>query len=269
MSYLGREGLAHSTIKGIIWLQSRIRQINYGFPSPFDTPMPKLDQIIRGIKITRAKQGCTPKRKLLVTPVILRQIRSVWTGIGTETMLWAAATTCFFGFMRAGEVTCEEFDPSLHLAFEDVEADSRTHPTYVQLTLKASTTDPFRKGVHVVVGSTGNSLCLASAIFGYLKMKRNNPGPLLKWQDGTPLACSAFVARFRQALSVAGYIESEVQQYPGHSFRAGAASIAAALGVEDSLIKTLGRWESSAYLLYLRLPRENLQSMSRVLSQFK
>ena len=87
----------------------------------------------------------------------------------------------------------------------------------------------------MVVGSTGNSLCPVSASFGYLKMWGNNPGPWFKWQDGTPLARSAFVARFRQASSVAGYIESEVQQYSGHSFRAGAAS--AALGVGDSLKK--------------------------------
>ena len=42
--------------------------------------------------------------------------------------------------------------------------------------------------------------------------------------------------------------------YSGHSFRAGAATTAAKAGVEDSVIKALGRWESSAYLIYMRLP---------------
>ena len=39
----------------------------------------------------------------------------------------------------------------------------------------------------------------------------------------------------------------EASEFAGHRFRIGAATTAAARGVEDSLIKTLGHWESSAY----------------------
>ena len=55
-------------------------------------------------------------------------------------------------------------------------------------------------------------------------------------------------------------------KYAGHSFRIGAATSAAAVGVEDSLIKTLGRWESSAYLAYVKIPRERLAAVSRKLA---
>ena len=47
--------------------------------------------------------------------------------------------------------------------------------------------------------------------------------------------------------------------YAGHSFRIGAASTAAANGIEVSIIQTLGRWISSAYLDYIRIPAENRQ----------
>ena len=36
----------------------------------------------------------------------------------------------------------------------------------------------------------------------------------------------------------------------------GAATMAASCRLQDSLIKTLGRWESAAYTMYIRMPRE-------------
>ena len=41
--------------------------------------------------------------------------------------------------------------------------------------------------------------------------------------------------------------------------------MAAACGIEDSTIQTSGRWESSAYLRYVRIPRETLASISKSL----
>ena len=48
----------------------------------------------------------------------------------------------------------------------------------------------------------------------------------------------------------------EAGQYLGHSFRIGAT--AAAVGIPDHLIKTLGRWISYAYQIYIRTPTKVL-----------
>ncbi len=55
----------------------------------------------------------------------------------------------------------------------------------------------------------------------------------------------AVVAAVSNALGMAGI---ECSRYSGHSFWIGAATAAAARGIEDSIIKTLGRWKSLAYL---------------------
>ena len=94
-------------------------------------------------------------------------------------------------------------------------------------------------------------------------VRGNSPGMLFRFQDGTPLTKSRFTQKFRQLLSQAGM---DPTMYAGHSFRIGAATTAAARGVEDSLIQTLGRWKSSAYLTYVRLPAQSLAALSQQLS---
>ena len=52
----------------------------------------------------------------------------------------------------------------------------------------------------------------------------------------------------RQLLLRLGYNDN---QFSGHSFRIGAATSAAASGVEDHIIQTVGRWSSDCYIRYI------------------
>ena len=94
----------------------------------------------------------------------------------------------------------------------------------------------------------------------WLPAAMHAPGLLFHFEDGSPLIKNRFATKFRSALTQAG-IDSSL--YSGHSFRIGAASTAAANGIEDFLIQTLGRWKSSAYLAYIKIPSQNLAAISR------
>ena len=182
-------------------------------------------------------------------------------------MVWAACCVCFFGFLRAGEIvvpSMSAYDPSVHLSFGDATLDSREAPTLAQVTIKASKTDSFRKGVAIYLGRMSNELCPVTAVATYLAARGGTPGPFFQFQNGRPLTRETFVAKTRQLLEGIGV---KAKEYAGHSFRIGVASTAAACGVEDSLIQTLGRWESAAYLLYVRVPREKLAQLSNTLAQ--
>lgn len=48
------------------------------------------------------------------------------------------------------------------------------------------------------------------------------------------------------------YLNLDVFNFTSHSFRIGAATEAARLGLDSSLIKRLGRWESDRYRIYVR-----------------
>ena len=117
-------------------------------------------------------------------------IGGVWETHGLSqdhVMLWAAVTLYFFGFLRSGEVTVlsdSAFDPATYIMFEDINVDDTTNPTLLKLRLKASKTDPFRKGIDVVVGRTNNKLCPVAAVLAYLAVRGNGLGFLFKFQDG-------------------------------------------------------------------------------------
>ena len=54
----------------------------------------------------------------------------------------------------------------------------------------------------------------------------------------------------KNALEQAGL---PTKDYAGHSFRIGAATMAAVASLEDSAIQILGQWESCAFKRYIRL----------------
>ena len=230
--------------------------------------MAKLEQVLKGIKSAQAKQGEVTPPRLPITPTLLLAMKGVWerdSFTRDKAMLWAAACLCFFGFLRSGEVCIpgeKTFDNGAHLTMKDVQVDCLANPQSVQIKIKASKTDPFRQGVLVYVGQTNKPLCPVSALLAYMVKRGNRPGPLFMFQDGRPLTRPRFVSEVRKALLSAGI---DPKPYSGHSFRIGAATTAAKQGVEDSTIKMLGHWKSSAYQLYIKTPREQLASISKKL----
>ena len=264
---LAAEGLSSKTIN--LYLSAiRHLQIAAHFPDPNIHVMPRLEQVIKGSKRVAAKQGQTTRPRLPITPDILLKLRRVW---GSDphnfdsVMMWAASCLCYFGFLRAGEITVPSeaaYDKDAHLNFADIAVDNVGNPQMLKVTIKASKTDPFRQGVDIFVGRTSNELCPVAAVLAYLVRRGNDQGLLFRFEDGRLLTRDRFVTQIRRALSAAGI---DCKRYAGHSFRIGAATAAGRRGLPPATIKTLGRWSSSAYLLYIRLPRQQLAEVSKLI----
>ena len=218
--------------------------------SPFGE-MPQLEYVSKGVKkMTAAKVART---RLPITPSILLQLRQICQAHPCRqdaSMLWAAACMCLFGFLRAGEVvvpSASDYDPAVHLSHGDVRAENTASPQYREILIKASKTDPFRRGVSIYLGRGSCDLCPVAAVLNYMVQRGSAPGPFFRFVNGNYLTRERFVTAIRTALATAGINPSH---YAGHSFRIGATTTAVRQGVQDSFIKTLGRWESSAYTVY-------------------
>ena len=222
--------------------------------------------MLKGVKRVEVQAGSQKRVRLPIGPSVLRKLGGVWNRIGPsrdEVMLLAACCLGFFGFLRAGEFTVPDdksYDSKCHLSYGDVAVDSQSRTQVVRITIKQS---KFRRGIDMFMGRTGNDLCPVAALLAYLADRGAKKGPLFMFVDGRFLTRQRLVDCVRAALHSAGLAES---QYCGHSFRIGAATAAAERGIEDSTIKTLGRWRSIAYLYYIKIPREQLAGYSRTLA---
>lgn len=243
----------------------RFHQISAGLPDPALASRPRLSYILKGI------QRGTPKhnqgRRLPITPTLLRKIYAIWAQhppTFDKTMLWAACCLGFFGFMRAGEF-CAQKNQEPSLTTSDISTDARDDPQVLIVHLRRSKTDPFGVGAHLHLGRTNDRvLCPVSAILAYMAIRPPGPGPLLHFQDGTPLSRQLLVRHVRQALAQAGV---DTALYNGHSFRIGAATTAAQAGLSDSLIQTLGRWKSAAFIAYIRTPPAEVTAVASRLAR--
>ena len=202
-------------------------------------------------------------------PDILQKIYLLWSQTPQDfdhVMLWAVFCLGFWGFMLSREFTCPSLQAFISdmLSSQDVAVDSHTSPSHLVVHLCRSKNDPLGAGTRLHLGATGHSLCPVSSMMGYLAIIPSEPGPLFLFRDGSTLCRTKLIQCLRQALSSVGV---DCSGYSGHSFRIGAATMAARMGVSDSLIKTLGHWRSSAFMVYIITPWQQLASVSSVLEE--
>ena len=114
----------------------------------------------------------------------------------------------------------------------------------------------------VWIGRTGSDLCPVAAILSYTALQGPGEALLFHFHNGNPLTSQRPVTKIQEVLQKVGI---DCSKHLGHSFRTGAATTAIAKGIQDFLIKTMGRWEGVAYQLYIRTPQVQLLSVSQAL----
>ena len=142
--------------------------------------------------------------------------------------------------------------------------DDHINPQAIRVHLRRSKTDQFRNGIDIVIGRTGDSLCPVATVCAFMALRGSSPGPFFMFPDSTLLTKARFVNIVRTALWELGLPQ---EQFAGHSFQIGAATTVAQVSLEDSMIMMLGRWNSAAFLGYLRTPRESLASVTAWVSR--
>ena len=228
IAYLAKDGLAYTSIK--VYLSAiRNMHITSGHHHIYSQQLtPYLEQVLQGIKKDQLKSSPQHQR-LPITAEIMLRIHSVLAQNKQDynsIMMWAVCCTAFFGLLRCSEFTVpsiNDYDPTVHLLFQDVAIDSSTAPTVIRISIKQSKTDPFRKGIQLFLGTTDHIICPIKAILPYLTQRGSKPGPLFVTNNNTPLTRQFFSASLSAILTATGL---DQHRYTTHSFRIGAATSA-------------------------------------------
>ena len=98
--------------------------------------------------------------------------------------------------------------------------------------------------------NTQTSYCPVIALKQYIKNSSHSSGPLFAFRSGCPVSHHFVTSKLKDAIS---FIGLDPTVYLGHSFRIGAATEAAKLGMSENAIQQLGRWSSNAVKNYIRI----------------
>ena len=159
------DSIQHASIK--VYLSAiRSLHIEQGFPDPLPNCL-RLQRVMRGIK---RSQGSPVAARLPITDSLMMVIRqSLNVTLHDHCMFWAACTLAYFGFLRSSEFTVPtlaSFSSAIHLSVADIAVDSSTLPSCLRVRIKASKTDPFRKGCFVHIGRWNSPVVCSSCCAG-------------------------------------------------------------------------------------------------------
>ncbi|XP_044155452.1 uncharacterized protein LOC122942023 [Bufo gargarizans] len=205
-------------------------------------------QVLKGWR--RGEPKVPDQRKPVSFELLLRvgvQLSSICKSGWERGLFRAAFALAFFGAFRLGELVSGSVRRAGGLRCDDVElAVDR-----VVVRIRRSKTDQEGRGRQFVLFAVpGCGMCPVRCAGAYGAGITKDALPFLRHEDGSFLSRFQFLAVFKKCLRGLGV---PAEGYAGHSFRIGAATEAARLGVSAEGIRRIGRWESARFKSYVRL----------------
>ena len=219
---------------------------------------PELERMIAGVRRLRGEVN-TQERQPITKDLLLKILPHFNRRTKAGATLHASFCLAFAGFLRIGEFTYTDQDRTKadFSRWFLTRRSVRLFDDRLELTLPASKTDPFRRGITLNIAASGDDACPVAALRHLFRWKASPDSPLFETPGG--FTRDLVVGQLRQILALLGVRG----HYSGHSFRRGAATSAREAGLSDEEIQLLGRWKSDSYRLYIVTHPERILAASR------
>ncbi|XP_069588341.1 uncharacterized protein [Ranitomeya imitator] len=186
-------------------------------------------------------------------PISMSLLSNLWSVLSKvcfdsfELCLFRTAfVLAFFAAFRIGELVSDKKSIHSGLFYEDV----RLKQESVEIFLKRSKTDQLGRGCWIKLNAFhGSPLCPVANVRSWLALRPVGELSFLIHKDLSPITKFQFNSVLKKCLRLLDLGNVNISS---HSFRIGAATEAARMGLDESIIKKLGRWESDRFKLYVR-----------------
>ena len=208
--------------------------------------------VIKKLLAGAQKLAAKPDTRLPITPTVLHEIVDATPFIVSSNyvcyMLQSMFLLSFHAFLRIGEITIHSKARHAYVIQVSDVTISNSSLTLVMCHFKHNTSG---RPVTLSISRTHDKYCPVLALSRFLTVRGTVQGPLYAFANATPVSRNFFCNHLTKTLKYAGL---DPDKYKGHSFRIGAATAAADSGLSETQIQTMGRWKSSAFKRYVRIP---------------
>lgn len=224
----------------------------------------RLRLVIRGAHRTYGTRAL--KQALPITLPVLRRILetirkrpSAFGGRVPALAVSAAFALAFACFLRMGEITYTSFSTRRVLTRNCVTLSDADEPSILRL--PTSKTDLLDQGTRLVIPKGPPDVCPIVHLRRWLEASpRQQPDSPLFHLPGGAFQKKRVVELLSRALRESGI---DPVGYSGHSFRRGAATWAASIGIPPDQIRRLGRWSSGAANRYAQWSAVQMAAVSQ------
>ena len=259
----------------------RMLHLKQGYNVPALRP-----DIVKTVLVGLEQQENVEKRlggkteRLAVTTSVLKLIKHElqkkdnWA-IARKRLVWSVCLNAFHGSFRVHEILARdgmEFDLSSTLLGKDIKVENwlenEKQIKVLKVWLKTPKEQRKGQGVMVEIFETKSELCPVAAFEKWRKVSKvamTKTKPAFRLEYGSLYTGKAFNADLKALLSK--HIDYNKKKILSHSFRAGLATVMAQNGYSDSDIMRIGRWNSSAFLCYVKLNRVKRMKISREITK--
>ena len=184
------------------------------------------------------KENSSPFAKTAIKPEFFLKFLEIYDMSDIENVkMMFYMSLSFFGFLRISEL--------LNLKKNDLYYDVETNKLI--LNIRFSKTDQVGQGYKTYLYNNTHKIYHPLNFIGFVSNLKD---------DDNIVDISEDLLR-KRLTSILEKLEMDSKQFSWHSFRRGGATLASENHIDPAVIKTHGRWQSEAYLLYVDRDQDN------------
>ena len=205
----------------------------------------EIKKIMAGLAKSQPSADCRIPISISMLSDLIIAARNVSSSPYQLVLFPAMFALMFHALLRIGEVTASPHN----LQFSNISVqESAIHLIF-------SSCKHSSGPMTIIIPTSGSAICPASFIRDFLVLRGSGQGPLFCLTDLSPISPALFRSFLHMSAARAGFSALHITP---HSFRIGGATHAVSTGASSQQVQALGRWKSSAFLKYIRIPNFQL-----------